>query len=125
MYKLTIESHFDAAHALRGYRGRCENTHGHRFRAVAHFTTHCLDDIGLGADFAELKKALNEVLERFDHADLSTMPPFDIVNPSSENLATTIYSLLESKTLPAQLSSVEVWESPDAGVEYRPDGELI
>lgn len=123
MYKLTVESHFDAAHALRGYQGRCENTHGHRFRAVAHFTADSLDEIGLGCDFTELKKALNIVLSRFDHTDLSTTPPFDALNPSSENLAATIYSLLKNAVglLPAKLSSVEVWESPDAGAEYCPD----
>jgi len=125
MYKLTVESHFDAAHALRGYHGRCENNHGHRFRVVAHFTTYRLDDIGLGCDFTELKKILNAVLVRFDHVDLSLTPPFDVINPSSENLAMTIYDLVldASATLPARLSSVEVWESPDAGVEYYPDDE--
>jgi len=127
MYKLTIESHFDAAHALRGYQGRCENTHGHRFRVVAHFSVRHLDDIGLGCDFTVLKKALNTVLVRFDHTDLSLVPPFDAINPSSENLAAVIFGLLEStaKELPARLSSVEVWESPDAGVEYRPDHEPL
>ncbi len=125
MYKLTIESHFDAAHALRGYKGRCENTHGHRFRVVAHFATQRLDNIGLGYDFTELKKALNAVLTRFDHTDLSLTPPFDTINPSSENLAATIFSLLvgATKDFPIRLSSVEVWESPDAGVEYYPDHE--
>ena len=125
MYKLTVESHFDAAHALRGYRGRCENTHGHRFRVVAHFTTPHLDSIGLGCDFTELKKTLNAVLERFDHTDLSLIPPFDTINPSSENLAATIYDLLGSASaaLSARLYSVEVWESPDAGVEYCRDNK--
>jgi 6-pyruvoyltetrahydropterin/6-carboxytetrahydropterin synthase len=126
MYRLTVESHCDAAHALRGYLGRCENTHGHRFRVVAHFTTNCLDDLGLGCDFTELKKVLNAVLTRFDHTDLNLTPPFNAMNPSSENLAATIYTLLKdaSKSLPAQLSSVEVWESPDAGVEYCPDSDI-
>jgi len=126
MYKLTVESHFDAAHALRGYNGRCENTHGHRFRVVAHFAAHRLDDIGLGCDFTELKRALSTILTRFDHTDLSVTPPFDAINPSSENLATTIYELLKdaSKPLSAELCAVEVWESPDARVEYRPDIDL-
>lgn len=127
MYKLTVESHFDAAHALRGYQGRCENTHGHRFRVVGHFTAHHLDNIGLGCDFTELKKILNTVLTRFDHVDLSVTPPFDTTNPSSENLAATVYEDLKdaSKSLPVRLHSVEVWESPEAGVEYRPNVELI
>jgi 6-pyruvoyltetrahydropterin/6-carboxytetrahydropterin synthase len=127
MYKLTVESHFDAAHALRGYKGRCENTHGHRFRVVAHFTARHLDDVGLGCDFTELKKHLNEVLSRFDHTNLSETPPFDTLNPSSENLAATIFKLLKESAaaLPVKIYSVEVWESPDAGAEYRPNIELL
>jgi len=127
MYKLTVESHFDAAHALRGYKGRCEQTHGHRFRVVAHFTARQLDDIGLGCDFNELKKALNSVLALFDHTNLSETAPFDSINPSSENLASTIYGMLDkgANSLPARLHSVEVWESPDAGAEYRPDLRLL
>ena len=127
MYKLTVESHFDAAHALRGYQGRCENTHGHRFRVVAHFSARQVDEIGIGCDFTELKKVLNEVLARFDHTNLSEIPPFDKLNPSSENLASTIYKMLHesANTLPASLVAVEVWESPDAGVEYRPDIRLL
>ena len=125
MYKLTVESHCDAAHALRGYLWRCENTHGHRFRVAAYFTTRHLDNLGLGCDFTELKKILNTVLARFDHTDLGLTPPFDILNPSSENMAATIYALLEdaSRALPVRLSAVEVWESPDAGVEYSPDNK--
>ena len=125
MYRLTVEGHFDAAHALRGYQGRCEATHGHRFRVVAHFSARRLDDIGLACDFTELKKALNEVLERFDHTDLSRTPPFDTLNPSSENLAAAIYNTLKEVKLAAKLYSIEVWESPDAGVEYRPDVMLL
>ncbi|MFB0559347.1 MAG: 6-pyruvoyl tetrahydropterin synthase family protein, partial [Dehalococcoidales bacterium] len=30
MYQITVEQHFDAAHFLRGYHGKCEALHGHR-----------------------------------------------------------------------------------------------
>lgn len=123
MYRLNIESHFDAAHALRGYQGRCENTHGHRFRVIAHFSTRKLDEIGLACDFADLKNALNAVLAGFDHTDLSLTSPFDTINPSSENIAARVFGLLKENTvsLPVELRSVEVWESPEAGVEYQPE----
>ncbi len=35
MSQLTVETHFDAAHTLRGYRGKCEHLHGQRFKVVA------------------------------------------------------------------------------------------
>ena len=121
MYKICVEDHFDAAHALRGYRGKCEAMHGHRFRVVVKVTASKLDDIGLSYDFTELKARLKAILERFDHTTLNDIPPFDRINPSSENIASTIYNELKPalKEAPVELAAVEVWESPESGVEYR------
>ncbi len=123
MYEISVEKHFDAAHFLRGYRGKCEALHGHRFQAVARVNATKLDDIGLAYDFAELKRHLNDILARFDHTCLNDVPPFDKINPSSENIAATIYGELRSKLAgaPVALSAVEVWESPQTGIIYRPD----
>lgn len=120
MYKISVEDHFDAAHALRGYKGKCEMLHGHRFRVVVKVTASKLDDIGLAYDFTELKAKLKIVLERFDHTTLNDIPPFDKINPSSENIASTIYNELKTalKEAPVELVAVGVWESPNSGVEY-------
>ena len=121
MYKISVEQHFDAAHALRGYKGKCESLHGHRFRIVVRIKASQLDDIGLAYDFTELKSQLKAILEQFDHTSLNDVPPFDRMNPSSENIASTIYGKLKPKLkeAPVTLNSVEVWESPESGVEYR------
>ncbi len=124
MYQITVEGHFDAAHALRGYQGKCENLHGHRFRVIARVRTSQLNDIGLALDFRELKSKLNEVLERLDHTNLNDVSPFTIMNPSSENLASTIYNELQNKLPGFELYSIEVWESPDASAEYSPSMRL-
>ena len=58
------------------------------------------------------------IIERFDHAYLNELPPFNELNPSSENIARLIYEELEAFVEGAQLSAVEVWESPDAWVTY-------
>ena len=123
MYEISVENHFDAAHFLRGYQGKCEALHGHRFRVVAKISASKLDDTGIAYDFTELKQHLNGILSRFDHTCLNDVPPFDKINPSSENIATTIYDELKSKLTgaPISISSIEVWESPQAWVTYRPD----
>ena len=123
MYQISVEQHFDAAHFLRGYHGKCEALHGHRFRVVVKIASSKLDDIGIAYDFVELKQHLGAILARFDHTCLNDVPPFDKVNPSSENLATTIYEELQPKLAgaPISLSCVEVWESPQSGVVYSPD----
>ena len=123
MYQVSVEQHFDASHFLRGYRGKCEALHGHRFRAVVKVKTSAVDDIGLAYDFTELKQHLADILSRFDHTCLNDVPPFNNINPSSENIASTIYNELEPKLAgaPVSISCVEVWESPGSGVTYSPD----
>ncbi|KPJ54185.1 MAG: 6-pyruvoyl tetrahydrobiopterin synthase [Dehalococcoidia bacterium DG_18] len=119
MFVIEVREHFDAAHALRGYQGKCENLHGHRFEVVVTLRATELDEIGLAYDFTELKRHLREILARFDHACLNDMSPFDKVNPSSENIATTIYEEFQKREL--LIFSVQVCESADSCVTYLPD----
>lgn len=123
MYEISVEQEFDAAHALRGYEGKCENIHGHRFRVAVTVTATVLNEIGLAYDFTVLKKHLREVISRFDHTSLNDTPPFDRINPSSENIANTIYEQMKLRLsgAPVSIARVEVWESPTSRAEYRPD----
>ncbi|MFC2065727.1 6-carboxytetrahydropterin synthase QueD [Chloroflexota bacterium] len=123
MYEISVEKHFDAAHYLRGYKGKCEALHGHRFRVVARVKASGLDDIGIAYDFAELKHHLDDILSRFDHTCINDVPPFDKINASSENVAATIYGELQTRlaATPLSISCIEVWESPQTGVIYSPD----
>ena len=122
-YEISVEQHFDAAHFLRGYRGRCEALHGHRFRVIVRLESAVLNEIGIAYDFTELKGKLGDILARFDHSCLNEVAPFDKINPSSENIAATIYNELKPKLAqaPVSISAVEVWESPESRVSYSPD----
>jgi len=123
MYQVSVEQDFDAAHFLRGYQGKCEALHGHRFRVVARVTSAQTDDVGMAYDFTVLKRHLGDILSRFDHTCLNDISPFDKKNPSSENIAATIYDELKLKLVgaPVSLSCIEVWESPQSSVAYSPD----
>ncbi len=122
MYQVSVEGHFDAAHFLRDYGGKCENLHGHRFKVVVSLKAKKLNKIGLAYDFTELKRHLGEVLARFDHTSLNDVPPFDKINPSSENIASEIYEQLKGRfSGGVSLSSVEVCESPESRVTYSPE----
>lgn len=122
MYLISVEQTFDAAHSLRNYGGKCEAIHGHTFRAVVTVKTATLNDIGLAYDFTVLKKQLNDILSGFDHHNLNDVPPFDKINPSSENIAVTIFNEIAPKLTgtPVSLESVEIWESPTSHILYRP-----
>jgi 6-pyruvoyltetrahydropterin/6-carboxytetrahydropterin synthase len=127
MYEITVESHIDAAHYLRGYQGKCENLHGHRYKIVVKVSADKLNDIGLAYDFTDLKKHLNNILKRYDHTCLNDVPPFDKLNASSENLAATVYKEMkkslgtaQDKKADVKLQEVQVWETPYQGVTYTP-----
>jgi 6-pyruvoyltetrahydropterin/6-carboxytetrahydropterin synthase len=123
MYRISVENDFDAAHYLRGYKGKCEALHGHRFKVVVQLEGSKLNEFGIAYDFTELKQHLAEILKRYDHTCLNDISPFDTINPSSENIAGTIYRELKTKLegAPVSLSAVEVWESPTSRVTYTPD----
>ena len=100
IWRLAVRSEFAAAHALRHYKGKCESIHGHNFSVEAVVEGDTLTrDTELLADFSDLKRDLKAVLDTLDHKDLNTSPPFDVINPSSENLARYIYRALEPHVL--------------------------
>jgi len=123
MYEVSIEKHFDAAHYLREYQGKCESLHGHRYRVIARVKASQVNEIGLAYDFSVLKQHLADIIARFDHTCLNDVPPFDKINPSSENIASIVYDELKPKIAgdPVSISCIEVWESPDSWVAYSPD----
>ncbi|MBM4444341.1 MAG: 6-carboxytetrahydropterin synthase QueD [Chloroflexi bacterium] len=123
MYEVAVEADFDAAHYLRGYEGKCENVHGHRFRVKARVRTKGTDAVGMAYDFTKLRRQLGEVVGRLDHVCLNETPPFDKINPSSENIASTIFAELQGMLggRGLRLHSIQVWESPHSSVVYQPD----
>lgn len=120
MYKLKIITGFDAAHQLRGYKGKCENIHGHNWKVEVEVIAENLDEIGIAIDFKELKRITEEVISRLDHEFINQIPPFTQINPSSENIARWIYLSLKEilSATPVRLYSVTVWESDHASATY-------
>jgi 6-pyruvoyltetrahydropterin/6-carboxytetrahydropterin synthase len=121
VYRVSVRRHFDAAHWLRCYRGKCENVHGHRWEVVVTVAGTELDADGMAFDFTELKRSLDGVLERFDHHNLNEVAPFDTLNPSSENIAREVFGQLQAVLPGVHIAQVEVYESPDAWATYIPD----
>jgi len=119
MYELVVKRKFSAAHQLVGYKGKCENLHGHTYGVDVFVRADELDQAGLAVDFKELKKAIDGLLDDYDHRLLNEVPPFDEINPSAENLARVLYQALKDR-LPrgVSLSMVRVWENEDAGAAY-------
>lgn len=123
MFEVTIEESFAAGHALRNYRGKCENVHGHNYRCQVTVEGEQLDSIGLLVDFVELKRAVHAVLDRLDHTWLNEFPPFTELNPSAENIAKYIYDEVHQGLAVKEgvrLVAVKLWETDTCSAVYRP-----
>ena len=122
MFEVSVEETFAAGHALRNYKGKCENVHGHNYRCQVTIEGPDLDEIGLLVDFVELKRVVHSVLDRLDHTWLNDFPPFDVLNPSAENIARYIYENVNEGIKTRQgvrLSLVKLWETDTAFATYR------
>ena len=123
-YLISTEIEFSASHALRGYCGDCARVHGHNWVARVHYRFSALDEQGLTIDYRTLRSELEGVIKpRFDHHHLNDIPPFDEVNPTSENIAAEIFRLCreEISVTGGTLAEVELWESPTDMVRYSED----
>ena len=87
MFEVSVEETFAAGHALRGYKGKCENPHGHNYRVRVTLEGAELDSVGLLYDFVHLKQAIQGSIAALDHRFLNDQAPFDVLNPSAENIA--------------------------------------
>ena len=124
MFEVAVEETFAAGHALRGYKGKCENVHGHNYKVRVVLAGEKLDQTGLVYDFVELKQRMAEVIRRLDHQFLNDLPPFTEVNPSAENIARYFYEELSQRLASAangaRLREVTVFESETTAATYRP-----
>ena len=120
MFDVEIRRTFSAAHQLKGYDGDCRNLHGHNYSVVVNVAAEKLNDIGIALDFKLLKAALDELLSKFDHHNLSELPEFRAVNPTSEVLARHIYRALGEKLNGdgIKVTWVRIGESENSAVTY-------
>ena len=126
MFEVAVEHVFAAGHALRNYKGKCENVHGHNWRVRVVLEGEQLDSTGLLVDFLDIRALIDKTAAYLDHQFINDLPPFDKVNPSAENLARYFYEEI-SKGLTAQrpeapvrVSAIKVWETDVASATYRP-----
>lgn len=125
MFELTVKTHFDAAHRLRNYVGKCAQVHGHTWHVEILVTGDKLDDTGMLIDFAELKSIINEEVTLFDHRYINELEAFgeEGLNPTAENLAAYLFREIQVKLEDAKpgvnLKEIRVWESPNACAAYR------
>ncbi|MDR0986113.1 MAG: 6-carboxytetrahydropterin synthase QueD [Ruminococcus sp.] len=139
MYSVNLIGHFDAAHFLAGYDGKCKNIHGHRFDVAVSLSGKLGEKSGMVIDFSDAKAVLKNLCERFDHtliyekgtlseALLTALVAENFAlsevefRPTAEHFAGYFYRGL-SKTLPSHINvlAVTVYESPENSATYSED----
>ena len=122
MYSIVCSVHFDAAHFLKNYPGKCARTHGHRWHITVQVSGMELNNIGILIDFTDIKTYLREITDKFDHQLINEVEPFDQINPTAENLSKYIYKAFKerlSNSYPKlNLDYVEVAENPNSKATY-------
>ena len=121
MFELEVSAAFEAAHFIDGYRGKCQNLHGHNWTVEALVRGQELDSLGMLIDFKIIKAELNKVLDEFDHRFLNELGAFAQENPTAENLARKIYERLSKSEIfngATKLYAVKVQETPNSCVTY-------
>jgi 6-pyruvoyltetrahydropterin/6-carboxytetrahydropterin synthase len=120
MFVLKIVTDFASAHSLRNYPGDCARLHGHNWQVEVSVCSEVLDDNGIAIDFREIKKQTKLVIKRLDHQYLNEIKPFDVLNPTAENIAKYFFEevglLINSENV--KVKEVLIWETPRSAVTY-------
>ncbi|MET0397545.1 MAG: 6-carboxytetrahydropterin synthase [Longimicrobiaceae bacterium] len=120
MYILNVRAHYDSAHFLRSYKGKCEKLHGHRYEVEAGLAFEQLGEGGMAYDFTDAKLHLRAIADSLDHENLNDLPPFAEMETSAENQARYIFEELRRR-MGAQgehVLYVRVWETPNQWAQY-------
>jgi 6-pyruvoyltetrahydropterin/6-carboxytetrahydropterin synthase len=97
------------------------NGHGHNYVLEITVAGEPAEETGYVVDLKRLKEIIRaEVISRVDHKHLN----FDVdflkgINPTSENVAKAIWTILKDKIPNGRLYSIRLRETENNSVEYR------
>jgi len=128
---LTRRYWFSASHRLhcdemsdaenRDVYGKCNNPHGHGHNYAVEVTIAGQVDprTGMICNLVDLDGFVDRnILERFGHENLNTLPDFKGVVPTTENLCVRIYDILEQDFRHAKVEKVRIEETMLNSFEY-------
>ncbi len=113
MMRVGIADYFDSSHYIPGHE-KCGKLHGHTYRVEVEVEGELKG--GMVIDFADLKRALREVIDDLDHRVLNDL----IENPTCENICIYIYERLKEKLKDLKIVRVRLYEGKDKWAELIP-----
>lgn len=128
---LTRRYLFSAAHRLHSDTmteaenvstyGKCNNPYGHGHNYILEVTVSGRVDprTGMVCNLTDLDGFVSrEIVERFDHQNLNTLPDFADLVPTTENLCIAVYDILQRGFHAAHLERVRFEETMMNSFEY-------
>ena len=124
--------HFNAAHRLFNPEwtdeknnvvfGKCSNPnyHGHNYELIVKVTGIPDESTGYVYDMKLLGDLVREnIMDRFDHKNLNEdTAEFKYINPTAENIAIVIYTILREKIAAKYDLQIRLYETERNFVEY-------
>jgi 6-pyruvoyltetrahydropterin/6-carboxytetrahydropterin synthase len=134
---LTRRYIFSASHRLhsdaftdeqnRATYGKCNNPYGHGHNYALEVTVSGQVDhrTGMVCNLVDLDTFVErEILDRFGHEHLNALPEFAGEVPTTENLCTCIYEIVQRGFTPAHLEKVRLEETMMNSFEYAGGQEI-
>ena len=134
---LTRRYRFSASHRLhsdqmsakenRATYGKCNNPYGHGHNYALEVTVSGAVDASTGmvCNLADLDSFMElEILARYEHVNLNTLPEFGGRVPTTENLCVEIYEILQRGFHQAHLEKVRMEETMMNSFEYAGGAEV-
>lgn len=140
MFFIRLKTHFDSAHFLKNYVGKCSNIHGHRWYVEIEIKSEKLIEEGskkdMVYDFTNVKEAINKIVEEYDHClivekgtlqkrtyESLLMEGFRIVEtlsrPTAEHLSYVFFEKIKALGYPVY--KVSVYETETNCAVYQED----
>ncbi len=134
MYEIVKHIDFCFGHRLIDYQGKCNQPHGHNGRAEIRLASDTLDEMGMVADFRDVRSSIQAwIEENLDHRMILRRddPLVEAIealgqhayliddNPTTENLARLVFEQTQALGFP--VIAVTLWETPDSHATYAPN----
>jgi len=125
-HRLHSEAMSDAENAAT--YGKCNNPygHGHNYALEIMVSGTVDDSTGMVCNLTDLDGFVQrEILVRFDHQNLNTLPQFAEMVPTTENLCIAVYDILQRGFQAAHLEKVRFEETMMNSFEYWGENRVI
>lgn len=116
-----------SAEENRAVYGKCNNPFGHGHNYAIEITVGGPVDAktGMVCNLADLDAFVDEnIVQRFGHENLNTLPEFQEIVPTTENLCVALYRIVDRGFRPARIEKVRMEETMLNSFEYAGGREI-